>query len=150
MSRSQRLILSLFIGFIVSHILTFFFGESGYIALQQIKGYENRLIQNNTELANTNRSLAYQLHRLQSDPELIQLYARKLGYFKGDEYTIRIEGIQRENNFYSVGKMIKPPKKSGEKKPLIRSISCGVTIGFYLLLGMMRKMNNGGKKNRVS
>ena len=112
-----------------------------------MKRYEDKLMQNNKELSTINQTLTYQLHRLKSDPELIQLYARRLGYFKDDEYAIRIRGFNTERNFYAVGKMINPPQKQLNREHLFRSISCSIALALYLVFGMISRATNDNQKS---
>jgi cell division protein FtsB len=146
MKRGVRIIVSLYIGFVAYSLLVLFFGQSGYFALQQLHGYHEKLMQNNRELAEINRNLSSQLESLRSDPELVALYARKLGYFKESEHVIRVQGFKTDRNFFSVGKMIQKPERNVNRKPFFRTFGCSIAIVIYLVFGIMRKVRYGDRK----
>lgn len=114
--RLPRLAVYLAIGFGVASLLTFLFGEGGVLEYRGAVGYRRQLEQNIGELKRINGQLLEDLEALRSDPELLRLQARQLGYFREDEHVVRIQGRTQPSNFYAIGRIIL--RKPAARRPV--------------------------------
>ena len=146
MKWGKRLLISLYIGFVIYSLLVLIWGPSGYFSLKSLNNYKNKLQQNNRELVDLHERLKIQLESLKYDSELIRLYARSLGYFDDGEQVIRVENYSNERNFYSVGRMIQQKQKNRDFRPLFRTFACSAVIIVFLLIGMVKRKEHGDKK----
>lgn len=146
MKWGKRLLLSLYIGFVIYSLLVLIWGPSGYFSLKSLNIYKYKLQQNNRELVDLHEQLKTQLESLKYDSELIRLYARSLGYFDDREQVVRVENYSNQRNFYSVGRMIQLKQTDRDLRPLFRTFSCAAVIIVFLLFGMAKRKEYGGKK----
>ncbi|RKX79968.1 MAG: hypothetical protein DRP87_01065 [Spirochaetes bacterium] len=142
MKKGTRLFLALYTGFAVYSVLTFFFGNTGILAMKELEEYRDKLYENNRELEKINRQLSVELDALQSDPNLIRLHARRLGYFEEEERVIKLRGFKPDAGYYTIGKMITFRKSGIDLRPLFRAISVSMGIIFYLL-------TSGGGRRKI-
>jgi cell division protein FtsB len=146
MKWGKRLLVSLYIGFVIYSLLVLVWGPSGYVSLKSLNNYKYKLQQNNRELVDLHEKLRTQLESLKYDSELIRLYARSLGYFDDDEQVIRVENYSNQRNFYSVGRMIRHKQTNSDLRPLFRTFSCAAVIIVFFLFGMVKRKEHGNKK----
>jgi cell division protein FtsB len=104
--RLSRLAIYFVMGFVFASVLQFLFGSGGILEYRASSGYRGQLERNIEELKRINLQLLQELDGLRSDPELLRLQARQLGYFRANEHVIRIEGTPPPKNFYTIGKII--------------------------------------------
>jgi len=113
--RLPRLAIYLALGFAFASLLQLVFGAGGVLEYGASARHRTLLEQNIEELKRANLQLLGELEALRSDPELLRLQARELGYFRENEYVIRVEGSSPPKNSYAVGRLIlraSPPPKS--------------------------------------
>ena len=77
-------------GVTVATTASFLFGASGLLSYRQLQAYERRLDVSITTLAERNLSLERRLTALRTNPELLRLYARELGYYRPHEIVLRV------------------------------------------------------------
>jgi cell division protein FtsB len=131
--RLPRLVIYLALGFVLVSLLLFVFGSGGVLEYGATAGNRLQLEQNVDELKRINAQLLQELDALRSDPELLTLQARELGYFRENEHVIRIEGTAPARNFYAIGRIILRKPLAPKPSWLFRLVGFGVPV--VLLIG---------------
>lgn len=139
--RLPRLIVYLALGFLCASLLVFVFGGAGLLAYGASSRHRAQLERNIDELEATNARLLQELESLRSDPERLRLQARELGYFREDEYVIRVEGAPAARNSYAVGRVILREPSSPKPVWVFRAVGLGLPallVFRRLLLSVLR------------
>lgn len=148
MKRSFRLLLSVYIGFVLYSLLILFWGNSGFFSLQKLNNYHSRLIENNINLSKLNKELKSQMETLKHDSETIKVYARALGYFDQNERVMKVDGFRSKKNFYAVGKIVKFSEEDKNLQPIFRTSAIIVGIVAYFVLNSIKGKKDGNTKRR--
>lgn len=130
--RLPRLAVYLALGFGVASLLSFLFAEGGVLEYRAADRYRRQLEQNIAELQGINEGLLDDLEALRSDPELLRLQARSLGYFRPDEHVIRILDRAQPGNFYAIGRLIL--RRPAARRPVWYFRLTGLGLPALLLL----------------
>lgn len=104
--RLPRLAVYIALGFGVASLLSFLFADGGVLDYRAADRYRRQLEHNIAELEGIHGRLLDDLEAVRSDPELLRLQARQLGYFRPDEHVIRIQDRVQPGNFYAIGRII--------------------------------------------
>ena len=76
-------------GVTMATIASFVLGASGLLSYRQLQAYDRSLEVSIAALGARNASLERRLAALRTNPELLRLYARELGYYRADEMVVR-------------------------------------------------------------
>lgn len=136
--RLPRLILYVAVGYVFASLLAFVFGAGGLLEYRTSAGYREQLQRNIEELEGSNLRLLAELEALRSDPELLRLRARELGYFREDERVIRIEGAGAPRNFYEVGRLILRQPQAARASWVFRAAGLGLPAVLVVLRALRR------------
>lgn len=134
MKPSHRILVSLYLTFIVYSVISMIWGSAGIVQTSKLKIYKEKLIQNTTELREISSKLLLQSNRLRTDQRLISLKARDLGYFEAGEGEIIFKGYNKKSISYSVGIFYKRFNIQIVNKKHIRLFSLFFGIFVYLIL----------------
>lgn len=134
MKPSHRILVSLYLTFIVYSVISMIWGSAGIVQTSKLKIYKEKLIQNTTELREISSKLLLQSNRLRTDQRLISLKARDLGYFEAGEGEIIFKGYNKKSISYSVGIFYKRFNIQIVNKKHIRLFSLIFGIFVYLIL----------------
>lgn len=141
--RLPRLIIYLALGFVCASLLVFVFGGAGLLEYRASSRHLRQLESNILELEAANARLRDDLEALRSDPELLRLQARELGYFREDEYVVRVEGATAPRNSYAVGRIILREPSLPKPAWVFRGVGLGLPALLVLrrlLLPLLRNL----------
>ncbi len=85
-----RLALSGYIGFVVYCTLSLLLGPMGLRAYSELEARAGYMRENLSSLESTNNSARARMESMQSDPEVLTLEARSLGYVREGEVVVRL------------------------------------------------------------
>lgn len=139
MKTGSRIIISLYIGYVVYSLLTLVYGQSGLTALGELRAYSEKLVRNLEEIQETNRRLHTEIGLLRSEAEYIRLESRRIGYFEPDEGIIHIEDYENRKNHYAVGKIIRWEISQDARKKLFRSLGLASALLMFLVMTLSRR-----------
>lgn len=88
--------MAIYVFFITSSILTIFFGNTGVSALRQLNQKNTLLSDNMTDLQSKKMELTRMLRALRTDPESLEIEARKMGLY---EENTKVLLFQNMDNF---------------------------------------------------
>lgn len=104
-------------GFVVATLLSFLFGASGLLNYRRLQEHERRIASGIAALEQRHAHLQRLQHLLRTEPELLRLLARDVGYYRDDELVIGV-GPQPEPpagsaspyapDFADVGPLVQP------------------------------------------
>ncbi len=138
MKPRHRILLSIYVTFIVYTTVSMIWGPAGMVQTSKLNSYKKKLIQNTTELSIIRSQLFLQSNRLRTDQELIALKARDLGYFDSDEGQIIIKGYQKKNISFSVGSYYKKLNIKIPNVSYIRIIAIIAGLFSFLFLTLFK------------
>jgi cell division protein FtsB len=99
---------AVFLGTVVYVLISFFGGQDGLWAEQQLEAQKREISLRTAHIASINSELMLEYQALKNDPEVIASYARKLGYVSDGEKLVKINGLpQRSQTVYSTGTVLK-------------------------------------------
>ena len=131
--------------------LILFFGNEGYYEYLELAKHKDTLKMNIAELKSINKSLLEKLYLLSSNPEVLRILARELGYFEENENIIVFDKDFENRYFYEVGKLIQSVKKSGERNFILRVSGLAFGTLFFLVIFYLyhiRKKLNANKSRK--
>ncbi len=145
MKPAKRIICSLYGAFIIYLVLSLFLGEYGIIEKSRLDEYRDILKLNISKLYNTGKDLGEHSVSLRTDPDMVALLARELGYLRDNEILLHIEGYREKPDQYTVGRTITRAGQPNKREPILRSVSA--IAGIFLFLGctFFRKKSNDKK-----
>jgi cell division protein FtsB len=83
-------------------------GRDGLWATSQLQEQKRQVSAHTASIQKTNDELQMENSALQSDPDVIAAYARKLGYVNEDEKLVKISGLAaKETQIFDPGTVIK-------------------------------------------
>jgi len=138
MKAGYRILLSIYITFIVYTLVVLVWGTAGIIETSRLKVYKDKLLQNTIELSQISNHLAIQSNRLRTEQGLITLKARDLGFFDEGEGQVIIKGYHKNNINYSVGSYYKRFNKEIGNISYFRYFSIIVGMIIFLLLSVFK------------
>ena len=139
--RVVRLILALYLFFLIGGSILFFWGHSGIYSYKKLVNYRNSLEANIKDLEQINQQLLNDIDALGSNPEVVALQARELDFFKDDEHVIRIENYSAGRDIYQVGRLIYKEEGKAARDILIRVSMLFLLLFFYLSSHIVLKRN---------
>jgi cell division protein FtsB len=108
MKMGTRLLLSLYVGFVVASLAYFLYGPSGLSAYSELQHDAFRLEGNLEELTTIHQELAAEFEALRRSEDTIALRARDLGYLRENETILKIYGVDTPPENYAVGRIVVP------------------------------------------
>ena len=157
--RVQRLFYCIVAGIACAAAISLLYGGSGTGAYRVAAEYHDRLQASINNLARTSDQLQRQLKQLQTDPEVVRLYARELGYYAPGESVVHIDdgadygmlAVDRdafERSFYSVGTLMREalPVRDGRFKTLPVGFSLGAAL--FVLVSVIDACWTGRRPGR--
>lgn len=134
MRRTTAVFAALYVVFMMYSIELYIWGENGYLAMQDLSRYGERLETNVNALKKVQASLGREFEGLQKSPDKIELAARKLGYFAPEEHRVIVENMGIGNSYYLVGELVKPYSPSSIDVTILRIIAFLFGISAYFIL----------------
>ncbi len=139
----RRILFFAAIGFSLSALLIYFFGDSGLSSYRSLDEYRGRLAANVEELGALNAKLSGELEYLKSSPSAVKTMAGGLGLYGKDDYVIRLEDPAARRVSYDAGKLLRLPKRKEVKSYSFKIMGAGLALflafGAFLLHGIARK-----------
>lgn len=132
--KAVRVVLPLYVGFLISSLLVFFLGNSGLNEYKKLLLVQEKLQENIADLQGIHRRLEGQIAALSSDPEMIRLEARKMGYYPEGVRRIRIEGYSPKEDHFAVGTLIQRKNLSSSSDWVYRLIGYVLPVCLYVYL----------------
>lgn len=136
----QRLFYCTVAGFVVATLLSFLFGASGLLNYRRLQEYERRVAAGIAALEERHSHLERLQTLLRTEPELLRLLAREVGYYGAGELVISVDPPQPDSlagaaspyapDFADVGPLVQP------RHPLPRDPFNVLALGLFLGLGM--------------
>ena len=77
-------------GLVVATLVSFLFGASGLLNYHRLQTHERRVAAGIAALEERHFDLGRRLNMLRTEPELLRLLAREIGYYRSDELVIRV------------------------------------------------------------
>ena len=145
--RYFRLFLFIYIGFIISSLLIFYFGNEGVAEYKKLRNYKTELRNNLEELKQINHELGDELELLKRDPDINKVEARRLGLISDGERLVKIEGYDNRGQSYEVGRLFSWDIRKDNRNLIFKYI--GIFIPLFLivifgLIGFLKKINGNG------
>lgn len=144
----SRILLSLYVGFILYLGFYLFMGDSGFEAIEKLEAYKVELSENMEELNSINTELQKRFDALTSAPELVQREARELGYLQKNEAFLKIEHFQKPQDINVVGRVLRPYETAETDMAIYRAIAASLAIVFYFLSGPFFRRKHDIKNRR--
>ena len=94
-----------------------------------------------TELADHSASL-------RTDPDMVALLARELGYHREGEILVHLEGYEGPPERYAVGRTLTRTGSAGTREPMFRSLALSGGIIIFFCLSFAGRKNNENKRFR--
>jgi cell division protein FtsB len=132
---------ALYVGFLFGGSMLFFWGHSGIYSYNKLVNYRNSLEANIKDLEQINQQLLNDIDALGSNPEIVALQARELGFFKDDEHVIRIENYSAGGNIHKVGRLIYKAEGKATRDILVKISAFFLPLLFYLFSHIVLKGN---------
>ena len=147
MSRTGRLLLTIYIAVSLYLFLSLVYGPSGIKAAENLENYRNVLVENIAELKDINKDLIVKC-KPYNEMNTIRLRAYEMGYLEKDQKKIHLKGIVKSDTSHSLGKIIYSNSEPVDRAPFIRSVSLIFSLLFYIFSSIFLTRNNGVKKIR--
>ena len=145
----MRILLPLYIGFLISSIIVFLLGNGGLLEYHKLTKLQDALAENINELTDINGQLNSRLTLLNSDPDTVRLEARSMGYYQEGETRIRIEGFLKDTEYFPIGKLIQFQTRRVNKSVIIRLIGFSVPLCYYIFALIRRFARKKSKSGSV-
>jgi cell division protein FtsB len=142
--KCYHILIIVYAGFILSSFLILFFGDEGYLSYHLLKEHREILLHNINDLQQKNMQLQQKIALLRTNPEVIRVLARKLGYYEEDENVIFIKGDLTLNEHYEIGNIIKEMKNRPERNLVLRIIGFSASIFFGVLFILLKQRKYHG------
>ena len=123
----RRFVLIAIIGFILTSVLIYFFGDSGITEFRSLERYRALLARNNEALKRTGENLFAELASLRGSSERTIVLARQIGLYREGDEIIRFEDPPSRAESYEVGNLLRLRAEGGKKNPILKAIGVGVT-----------------------
>lgn len=136
MMKLIRLLFALYFGFLVYSALDFYFGDTGFIVLDEMEQHKIELGKNIENLKSTYQELEDEFVLLKEDPEQISLRSRSLSFYDKNEYVVKIEGFSQRDGVYKSGNSLSFVHKPGHPDPYFRAAGLMAVIVFFFLSGI--------------
>jgi cell division protein FtsB len=122
----------------VSSLTTLIFGNGGLLALHKLEAERDRLSENMEELRHLNAQLQGALGELQSDPDVLTVYAHELGYAASeDERFVRIAEVSSApRSAARAGNLLRAVRPTAFSDSAIRVLAA--TAGLILIVLLFR------------
>lgn len=106
----------------------------------------------NLEMEKINQKLDNEFKRLESDPDIIALEARSLGYYRDNEGLFLLDGYHVNRKGYSVGSLFREYSGKTSSIAAIRltAVSLGVAVFFFLTIFSRNKNDYTISRRRYS
>jgi len=137
--RLIRVFLSAYIGLLISFLFVFFMGNGSLKQYGLLLDYKTRLEANIDEMERINRDLRQEFRYLGTDPEKVRLLARKLSYFKPDEWVVRVAGFPRDGSYYEIGRILRRDHHAASGHLFAKILGLLIPILFYVISGLVTK-----------
>jgi len=134
-----HILVIIYIGIILSSLLTLIFGDEGYMTLLYLKKHQEVLVKNIDELKIKNMQLQQELSLLSSDPEKIRILAREQGYYSEGENIIFFQRNDLSSYHYDIGKPVRNIKDGPSKNPALRIIGFAMSVFIIVLSILLRQ-----------
>ena len=142
MKPGKRLLISLYAAVIIYLLGNLFIGECGVMEKRKLADYRNMLSVNIGRLMRTGSTLEEHSLSLRSDPDMVALLARELGYLRDDEVLVSIEGFKGVPDRYTVGRTLTRSEYHGSREPVTRTLAGVAGILVFLGLSFVRKQQH--------
>lgn len=100
MAKMFRVLAAVLAGTFVYVLISLAFGRDGLMADGQLREQRQILSRRAEEIRLINNSLELEYSALKRDPDVIAAFARKLGYVRGGEKIVKINGLISDEKFY--------------------------------------------------
>ena len=147
MSRTGRLLLTIYIAVSLYLLLSLVYGPSGIKAAENLDVYRTVLQKNISDLKDINRDLIRKC-KPYNEMDTIRLRAYEMGYLEKNQKKIQLKGIEKSDTSHSLGKIIYRNSNPVNRAPFIRSVSLIFSLLFYIFSSIFLTGNNGTKKIR--
>lgn len=109
-------------------LLSFFFGDHGLLVMDRLQGEKTRLEKNLESLSSINRELETRMKALDSDPEVLALEARKLGWGHESEARIQLVGHKERREALSAGVFFEAARPEGVGDMTLKTIALSIAL----------------------
>ncbi len=152
MKLHYRLVMSIYASFIIFAWFSFYLGPDGLLETKRLEVYKTKLESGNARLEEINRKLENEFIRLESDPGIIALEARSLGYYHENEGVFILEGYHPEKKGYSIGSLLREYSGKTVSIDVIRytAIASGIIIFLFLTIFTREKDGYPVRRKRYS
>ena len=137
MKIGTRLLISLYVGFVVASFAYFFYGPSGVVAYGELKRDVLRVEENLSELEEIHQKLAAEFESLRRSEETIALKARDLGYLREHETILKLYGIESPPENYAVGRIVARTAHQRERNGLSLNAGLMAMLFSFLLIAAL-------------
>lgn len=133
-------------GFVVATLLSFLFGGSGLLNYRRLQDHERRIASGIAALEQRHAHLQRLQHLLRTEPELLRLLARDVGYYRDDELVIGVgpqsappagSASPYAPDFADVGPLVQP-RPSLPHEPF-NVLALGLFLGLVLFVVLTLK-----------
>jgi cell division protein FtsB len=136
MEMMRRLFPVFIMGFALTSLLLYRFGDSGTVPYKDLSDYRDRLAANVEDLTALNGKLTTELNGLKEDPETTAVLARDLGLYTETDRVIRLEGRNPPLVSYQAGNLLRLPKQKESANPFLKTAGLGL-VGIVTALSLV-------------
>ena len=129
----RRFALIAIIGFILTSVLIYFFGDSGIIEFRSLERYRVLLARNNEALKRTGENLFAELASLKGSSERTIVLARQIGLYREGDEIIRFENPPSRAESYEVGNLLRLRADGDRRNPMLKAVGIGVRASLGLV-----------------
>ena len=115
------------IGFILTSMLIYLFGDSGIIEFRNLERYRVLLARNNEALKRTGENLSAELAGLKGSDERTIVLARQIGLYRPGDEIMRFENPPSRAESYEVGNLLRLRAGRDRKNPMLKAVGIGAS-----------------------
>lgn len=129
----KRLIFSFFVFLICYSLSIFIWGQSGLLALHELRTVKTEVEKNIKDIKEINTILNIRLSSLQTDPDTIKLQARRIGLLEKNESLLYVNGWNLNTSSYYPGVPLKDYTPRSFNRDILFLLSLFVALSIFLL-----------------
>jgi len=125
-----------YVAFLTNALLSLFFGPAGVTVTASSRARTRMLLESVRGLGERQLQLTAKLEALRSDPELVIIEARALGFYRYNEGVMHIRNLESTKTVPEAGNVLhlKPPRPSNQNTLKIIAIAAGLLMLFVSLV----------------
>lgn len=141
----KKIIISVYLGFVLFSFITFFSGRVGLSNMKALNYFKTDLISHVDNLEMKSLMLQDEITRLTDSEDRLKVAARPLGYIEPGQKVIKVLNNKPGNNLYKIDRQysLKEFKSITNKTLLVSSLFTAILFVISLFIGVIRDTYKG-------